>query len=672
MSIRAKLFVLVGLPLLALSLLALDNYRRTSTVTNEMHQLKQMANICAMATGFVHESQKERGTTALFLGSDGDELKPQLQQQWTVADEKVAEFNEFLSTMELTDYPQSFRASLNRALASLKKLEATRQRVSSRSIPTAEAIAYYTQMNGEFIDSIGTMMLISTDAEMTVRISAYMNFLKAKELAGVERAVLSATFARDSFAPGMLQKFISLVSLQDSYLKEFQFVATAGDRLFLDETLDAECVSEVARYRQKATDRSAEGGFEEAAQDWFATATERINLLKKIEDYLAAQLTGHATEISSAATSQRNRFAGFALVVIGATAIGGYFVIRAIRKSLQVLTSSLGRIAKGDLTRRLDVSRDELGEVSSAVNTVVDALTGIVADLSSNAMTLDTSSTGLAELSDRLAAAAIDAQQQSGTIAAAAEEMSVSMSNMASTTTDVSSGVKEVATAIEGMTVSIQEVETTAEKSAGIAKSASDLAEASNENVNLLHDAATEIGKVTMVIEDIAEQTNLLALNATIEAARAGDAGKGFAVVATEVKDLARQTASATEEIRGRIERMQQTTGGAVKSIGEIAEVIGEVREASNTIAAAVEEQSATASQIKEKVANSADAVETLAVGVRETATASGEITSSMSRVDRVLQETSGSAKESRKAGEEFSELASVMKQSTLRFTLAS
>ena len=155
------------------------------------------------------------------------------------------------------------------------------------------------------------------------------------------------------------------------------------------------------------------------------------------------------------------------------------------------------------------------------------------------------------------------------------------MQGMASGTEEMSANVKTVAAAVEEMTASISEVAKNAEHAAQIAGEASNLAQTSNQNIGQLGEAADAIGKVIETIQDIAEQTNLLALNATIEAARAGDAGKGFAVVANEVKDLAKQTAEATEDIRHRIEGIQSSTGLAVTSIGNISEVIAKVNEVS-------------------------------------------------------------------------------------------
>lgn len=335
-------------------------------------------------------------------------------------------------------------------------------------------------------------------------------------------------------------------------------------------------------------------------------------------------------------------------------------IVQPLRSNIDMLKDIAE--GEGDLTRRLDASRtDEFGELATWFNTFVEKLQGMIANLANNSQSLNSSSNSLSAVACQLASGAQDATNQSSTVAAAAEEMAVNMNSMATSTSDVSSNVKNVAQSIDEMTTSINEVAQNAEKSATVAGQAAELVSLSNEKIADLGGAADEIGKVIEVIQDIAEQTNLLALNATIEAARAGEAGKGFAVVATEVKELAKQTASATEDIRVRIEGIQRSTGEAVDAIGEISNVINNVNQVARTIASAVEEQSITTKQIANNVSQTASAAEVVAAGVNESATASQEITESIAKVDGVLRQTSEGAQQTKSAGDEFSQLADEM-----------
>ncbi|MEQ1829063.1 MAG: methyl-accepting chemotaxis protein, partial [Pirellula sp.] len=341
-----------------------------------------------------------------------------------------------------------------------------------------------------------------------------------------------------------------------------------------------------------------------------------------------------------------------------------WWIVRNLMQPIDATIATLRDIAEGegDLTRRLDQSRtDELGEMAKWFNAFADRIHDVISTISSNAQLLASSSHQLSTTAEHLSAGVSSSKQQSASVSAAAEEMSVNMREVADSTDGMSQTIRAVAASVEEMNQTIREIARNAEKSATVAGQAANLVEISNDKISNLGEAADEIGKVIEVIQDIAEQTNLLALNATIEAARAGEAGKGFAVVATEVKELAKQTAAATDDIRTRIEAMQASTSEAVDSIREISQVINNVNEVSRTIASAVEQQSITTRQISDNVSTTASAAETVARGVSETAVASREITENITRVDGVLLQTAEGADESREAGLRLNELATEM-----------
>jgi methyl-accepting chemotaxis protein len=352
-----------------------------------------------------------------------------------------------------------------------------------------------------------------------------------------------------------------------------------------------------------------------------------------------------------------------------ATVVGGFVILagsllfvlitHSITNPIRDTVAAFKRFAAGDLSRRLEVTgRDEMGELRGAVNGLMDRLRTMIGRIDSCAVELKTSSAVLSQTATQLADNADETTHQSGSVAAAAEEMAVNMQVMAASTEQMSSHVRTVTTSVERVTASIAEVACSAEQAAGLADNAAQLAHTSNDKIGQLSMAASEIGKVIEVIQDIAEQTNLLALNATIEAARAGEAGKGFAVVANEVKQLARQTAEATEDIRQRIEAIQGSSHEAVRAISAIGDVVRTVNEASRTIASAVEEQSTAAQQIAQNVANASASAQTLATGIAETAVAAREATQNMVQVDRNAQRTASDASRTKTAGGTLEHLA--------------
>lgn len=348
------------------------------------------------------------------------------------------------------------------------------------------------------------------------------------------------------------------------------------------------------------------------------------------------------------------------LAVIGVALYIGQMLSKPLHRMVEMLKDIAE--GEGDLTKRLDSSKnDEFGELAKWFNTFSDKLIHVIRQIAQSSSSLSTSSMTLTQIATDLTSGAENATSQSSTVAAAAEEMSVNMTNVANSTQEVSSNVRNVAASVEQMNASITDVARNAERSAQVAAEAANLVEVSNRKIGDLGGAADEIGKVIEVIQDIAEQTNLLALNATIEAARAGEAGKGFAVVATEVKELAKQTAAATDDIRTRIEGIQLSTGDAVQAIRDISDVINNVNEVSRSIASAVEEQSITTRDIAENLTTTARAAETVATGVNESATASQEITRNITVVDEVLQRTADGARRSKENGDSFSLLAHEM-----------
>jgi len=352
------------------------------------------------------------------------------------------------------------------------------------------------------------------------------------------------------------------------------------------------------------------------------------------------------------------------VLIVVAVVVVVVLLARSIVRPINQAAEMMKDIAQGegDLTRRLpENSGDEIGRMAHYFNAFVTKLQGIIVQLAENARTLAGASTELAATATQLAGGAEETTAQSAMVARAAEELSANMNNMAASTTQMSANVKTVAAAVEQMTASISEIARNAEQAAGVADQAAKLAEEGNASIGQLGTAADEIGKVIGVIQDIAEQTNLLALNATIEAARAGEAGKGFAVVATEVKELARQTAEATEDIRRRIEGIQSSTSTAVGSIGRIGEVIARVNEVSRTIASAVEEQSITTREIAQNVGQTAGAAETVSRGVAESAATSREITRNIAGVDTAARQTAQGAAQTQTAGQELSRLAETL-----------
>ncbi|MFZ5766494.1 MAG: HAMP domain-containing methyl-accepting chemotaxis protein [Thermodesulfobacteriota bacterium] len=390
-----------------------------------------------------------------------------------------------------------------------------------------------------------------------------------------------------------------------------------------------------------------------------------------------------------------------ALVVAVTIALAlGLFLSRNITGPLQRAVSFAGSLAEGDLTAKMNIDQqDEVGDMVRALNRMADQLRGVMSRIAEEMKGLAAASAELSSTAQSMASGAEELTTQAATTAAAAEEISANLSvvnatsetmnnqsrHVSTSAEGISANVNSVAAAVEEMSASIQEVSQNCAKSLQMAESASAASDDASGRMAELDQAARDIGKVINVITEITEQTKLLALNATIEAARAGEAGKGFAVVAGEVKELAKQTAEATEDIARQIRDMQGRTSGVVANIEKVTVMNNKMKEYASTIAAAVEEQTATTGEIARTVSGVAGethevsglvrgfstAIEQELLGaIKEAASGVAEVSHNIHGVNDVARETAQSAGGINSAAQELAELAGKLEMEVNKFRL--
>ena len=351
----------------------------------------------------------------------------------------------------------------------------------------------------------------------------------------------------------------------------------------------------------------------------------------------------------------------FVPIGIGVMIANFVFMGKTIVARVNKVVDMLKDIAQGegDLTRRIPASSaDEVGQLGHWFNLFAEKIQGIIKTIASNAKTLNDASAELSKLSDQMTTGADNMSGKSNTVAVSAEEMSGNMTAVSATMEQSSTNVNVVATAVEEMTSTVNEIARNSENARSITGEAVSQAKTASDRVQDLGKAAVDINKVTEVITEISEQTNLLALNATIEAARAGEAGKGFAVVANEIKELARQTAQATQEIKKKIDGIQDSSSGTISDIDRIVTVINKVNDIVTAIASAVEEQSVATKEIAGTVAQTAEGIQEVNRNVAQSSQVSEEIAKDIADVNVSAGEMSNSSSQVSLSAQELSKLA--------------
>jgi methyl-accepting chemotaxis protein len=362
-----------------------------------------------------------------------------------------------------------------------------------------------------------------------------------------------------------------------------------------------------------------EGGARQAGTDLVAGVAA---LTADVQGELVAQ------ENANTARSNLVRFLVVGLVALGAVVAGllGWLVARKIKKAARAVSGSLEAMAAGDLrVEAVVTSNDELGDMATALAKAQLSLRQTMSEVVASAQTVAAAAEELSAANSQVAASSHETSAQAGAVSNAAEEVSVS--------------VQTVASGAEQMSASIKEIAHNAHEAARVASQATEVAAATNLQIARLGESSIEIGNVVKVITSIAEQTNLLALNATIEAARAGEAGKGFAVVASEVKELAQETARATEDVARRIDSIQQDTAGAVAAIAQIASVVKEINDFQMTIASAVEEQTATTNEMGRSAAEAATGTSDIAMNISAVASSAQDASQVLEQIGMSVSE---------------------------------
>lgn len=582
-TLKAKILILVVLPLLAMFVLMATMLHKSYEALKLNKQLQTQIAVSTKLSLLVHEMQKERGLSAGFLASKGASFAEELKGQRELTDKALADFN---SSVETSDLAKEYKELLQLGFNELKELNTIRQNADTNkdNPPTATTISYYTKTIASLLHSIVESAKLVDETQITRLMFGYMNFLYAKESAGLERATANAIFAANAPASNaQYQTFISLLAKQEVYNNVFLNFGDEKSIALFNNSLNDKSFQKVDLMRDNLKQNYQQGTYGIQAKEWFNTITSKINILKSIEDSAAANLS---QEIQNKTQEQEIYFfisLSIAIIVFIITIALCVIVTKNILTNLNNVNHKLNFIiANKAINEKIKISsKDEVGKMIGSVNTFLQYIHAIFSKIFTAITSNKTAVHTLTQISRNLGHNAQEIEKIS--------QGNVKISNESRQMIDKSVELSALANGeLQKVLVDVKEskqiVETISYKILESAAKERD----NSIKIQGLSLEAQNIQNVLISITEIAEQTNLLALNAAIEAARAGEYGRGFSVVADEVRKLAERTENSVNE-----------TGVVINSILQsISEVINEMNESSESM----EKLSKDSSQMQENI----------------------------------------------------------------------